>query len=120
MELRKLTKADVKFTLEIEQEDDSVRGNVCESEQDRKDEDSILERLEGGDLWAWCIVKVTATWEDGNLAPMSASAYLGHCSYADEEDFKKGGYYEDMEHDALLSLNNDIEASWKRISKLVA
>jgi len=35
---------------------------------------------------------------------------LGACSYKDEEDFKKGGYYEDMKKQAYNDLINQIKA----------
>ena len=64
-------------------------------------EDEILARLDRGDLWAWCHVVVTARW-NGYVG----EAHLGGCSYADEESFRHpGGYYPQMQAEALAALN---------------
>jgi hypothetical protein len=77
------------------QDDLPVRGNCIATEDNEFDktvEDEILERLDGGDVWAWADVEVQATLPDGR----TGSAYLGGCCYEDEKDFKQGGYYEGM------------------------
>jgi hypothetical protein len=87
------------------QDDAPVRGNALASgneEEDRRYEDMILERLDNGDVWAWADVEVQATLPDGR----TGSAYLGGCSYDDENNFKEGGYYEDM----VLSAVEDAKA----------
>ncbi|GAG86978.1 unnamed protein product, partial [marine sediment metagenome] len=95
MSAKELTAADVAFVLTIEPEDIPVRGNAMASgdeEVDRRVEDGIIERLDQGDLWAWCSVKVTATLLDDT--DLEGADYLGGCSYRDEEDFcQDGGYY---------------------------
>ena len=69
------------------QEDDCpVRGNALASGDDaydKKVEDEILERLDNGDVWAWAVVEVRAGYGD-----LSASDYLGACSYESEKDFR--------------------------------
>jgi hypothetical protein len=94
-------------TIEIltEQDHASVRGNALASgddDEDRAAEDEILERLEHGDIWAWAAVQVRATWQG-----ITASDYLGCCSYRDEEDFREDGYYFDM----VATCIEDIEAA---------
>lgn len=110
VKLRKLTPADVTFSIEIEAEDIPVRGNALASGDDAADkeaEDAIIAQIESGDNWAWCTVFVYASWNDHR-----AQTNLGCCSYADEADFKgEGGYYEQMCADALDALNADLQAT---------
>jgi len=47
----------------------------------------------------WCYVIVTARW-----GCLEGSAYLGCCLYKSEEDFKGGGYYEDLKKEAFRCL----------------
>lgn len=85
------------------QDDTPVRGNAIASDDDaldKKYEDMILERLADGDVWAWAQVEVQATLPDGRMG----SAYLGGCSYNNEDEFKRGsGYYEDLIDEAIES-----------------
>lgn len=79
MKPRELTEAEVMFTVELEEEGVPVRGNFMASGDDaadKADEDAIIERLNGGDTFAWCCLKVTATWRT-----FSAHDYLGCCSF---------------------------------------
>lgn len=97
--------ARIEVTLHVEQEDDiPVRGNAMASGDwavDREVEDEILERLDRGDVWAWASVKVTATlWGPKNDKLLTASVYLGGCSYKDEADFRADGYFADMAKEA--------------------
>jgi hypothetical protein len=104
-----LTIDDVIITLVAEEEDMGVRGNYMASgdeEQDREDEDNIIADYESGNLWAWCVAHVTVRPKDGRIATFSGDDYLGGCSYASEQDFKEGGYYEDMVNTALSELND--------------
>lgn len=117
MNMRKLTRDDVTFTLSVEFEDDvPVRGSFA-SGDDAADEQlvqEILARLDRGEVWAWACVTVQATWEG-----ISAGASLGACSYANEKDFKtEGGYYEDMCGEALDDLNATLAAMHQKLSKL--
>lgn len=80
--------------IEVEQETDRVRGNALASgddDEDRACEDEIIRRLDGGNVWAWCGVKVTCE-ANGE----TATELLGACSYASEADFRACGYFEDM------------------------
>lgn len=100
-----LTAEEVVFSIEAEQEDMSVRGNyICSDDlvYDKQCEDEVLARLDNGDVWAWCCVRVTAIWGE-----WSEDTYLGGCSYENEEDFKIGSsdYYQDMQREALNNLN---------------
>lgn len=102
------TKVTPEITIHVTQDDAPVRGNAMASgddELDRKVEDEILDRLDSGDVWAWASVEVRATHEG-----LSGSDYLGCCCYRDEEDFKSGGYYEDMVREACSNLADQIAA----------
>lgn len=105
---------DCTFTISIEEEYLPVRGNAQVSgdeEADRDVENWIIGRLISGDIWAWCIVRVTAEWEG-----LRGDDYLGACCYASEEDFKTGGYFEDMQQAAYqhLLLDNGLPVKQPR------
>lgn len=78
--------------------------------------DAINARLEDGDEWAWCSVKVTATFGWGLV---SASRYLGQCSYADEAGFRADAYFEDMRAEALDDLALDLYAITVEIERIL-
>ena len=105
---RQLTESDVAFRVEILPEDTPVRGNAIASgddELDRQVEDEILARLDACDLWAWCVVRVIASF-----GPLEADAVLGGCSYCDEAGFTEpGGYFDDMKKEALADLQRQVE-----------
>lgn len=84
------------YALVIEAEHIPVRGNFCteDADADRELEDEICDRLDRGDLWAWCSVRVCVV--DTRTQQVAHSSWLGGCSYKDEADFKQCGYYEDM------------------------
>lgn len=68
MQLRKLTATDVTFSVRIEAEDQPVRGAFQSGDPDYAEqatamENDIIERLDRGEVEAWCGVIVTATWE---------------------------------------------------------
>ena len=108
MSFKPVTRSEVDVTVTAEPEWTPVRGNAMASGDDAIDkavEDAILQRLEQGDTWAWAAVTVTVAW-----AGISASAYLGCCSYADEADFRQpGGYFDDLVDESLTSLNEELE-----------
>lgn len=91
------------ITIIIRPEDIPVRDNfMCtdDPEQDRKDENEIINRLNDGDVWAWCLVEVRAEFR-GLIGHDS----LGCCCYANEDEFKAdSGYYEDMVGNAVAEL----------------
>lgn len=64
------------------------------SGNDDYDEDlikGIIEDSKWND-WAWCCIKVT-----GNYKGITASDYLGCCSYHSKEDFMEDKYFKDMQ-----------------------
>jgi len=101
---RPFTADEVTFSISIEPEYEDLR-NFFDEEVAAE----VGRMCEAGNDWAWCVVKVTA--RRGLLE--SDPVYLGACSYADEADFKAGGYYESMCSDALHSLNEVAELVYR-------
>lgn len=97
----------VEYEIEVLPEDAPVRGNAIvsgDADFDRQVEDDIIERLEVGDIWAWCTVRVIA-----RLGVLEGDAYLGCCSYADKDDFRASGYFDDLRIEALDRLRIEVE-----------
>lgn len=115
---RKVTREECRITVRTEPEHIPVRGNAMASgdpQLDRELEDSIIERLETGDEWAWCYVVVTVSWGD-----FDASASIGACSYDDEADFcQPGGYFDDLVDEALEGVNDGIMRAYMSIQTLL-
>jgi hypothetical protein len=109
MTVQEAEQAGIKFEIELLEEDIPVRGNVCDTgdeELDKKMEAEVLNQLQRGNLWAWCTVRVVASF-DGE----TGDDYLGCCSYKNEEEFKHGdGYYPQMQEEALHRLIANLNA----------
>lgn len=93
---------DPEITIIVHEEHQDVRGNAQVSGDDKDDkavEDALLERLERGDIWAWCSIEVRAEFRG-----ITASDYLGGCCYENEADFKACPYYRDMVREATGKL----------------
>lgn len=117
LKLRELRADEVAFTLHCHHEDLPVRGNAMASGDDKFDrevEDEIIRRLKDGGIWAWCAVTVEAKWQS-----FTGEDHLGGCSYASEEEFKTGGYYENMKKNALESLNNSVTEHFEKLKDLI-
>jgi hypothetical protein len=80
-------------------EDVPVEGNAS-AWDDGTDEAywaELRDRLDAGDRWAWCTVRITVT--DGDT---EGDAYLGCCSYDSADDFlAHSGYTADLITEAL-------------------
>lgn len=63
----------------------------------------VRKQLLKGNLWAWCVITVTA-----ELGDFTGTAVMGACSYKSKKDFVKCGYYEDMVAEAIDDLVNNI------------
>lgn len=115
IESKKFNLDDVVYTLDVKQDELEVRGNALVSGDDAMDkecEDEIIERLNNGDVWAWAIIKVTASWNG-----IEGVDYLGGCCYKDENDFKQcNDYYDDMKVRALEDLKHNIKAMQEKVS----
>ncbi len=104
----KMKISDVTWKLECLDEDMPIKGNALSSgddEEDAKAEQWVLDQLRSGNEWAWCCARVTGTFEG-----VKETDYLGGCSYLSEEDFIKGGYYEDMKAEVLERLKLKVAA----------
>lgn len=104
----------VTFAISLAPEDDGPEGYFAsgDDEQDAETCADIREQVEQGNDWAWCLVCVRATF--GEFAGV---AYLSACSYASEEDFKQGGYYEQMQEEALEDMTNNMDAARDTITE---
>jgi len=95
---------EIEFTVECLEEDMPIEGNVCATGdlvEDKEQEHWVRRQLREGNEWAWCTVKVSASWNG-----LTAEDYLGCCSYESAEDFKQpGGYYDDMKAEAAAELD---------------
>lgn len=108
--MKKLSVSDVRWTVNAEPEQESIKGN-CSAIDDKVDAETeawIKRELDSGNVWAWAAVEVK-----GSYKGLSASDYLGCCSYSSESDFKAGGYFEDMQNAVLAQLQ-------ARLGELVA
>jgi hypothetical protein len=120
--MRKLTASEVTFTIELEQDDTPVRGNVMcsdEPELDREAEDEIIARLDNGEIEAWCGVVVTATWEfDGQEYTGTDSLWGNTLS----DDYTKEIVAEEhgMKEQALDDLNASLARLYARLSAVAA
>lgn len=114
-EPRELTADDVEFSITTLREDINVREDMALGEWIEEEELVALEkRLELGDEWAWCVVKVTATWKG-----LEGDDFLGEASYADENAFKDSGYYQDMRVTALQDLNATVSGLFYKLEELL-
>ena len=119
--MREIEKEDVEFRVSCLEEAMPVRGNATASgdpEFDREVEDEIIAKLDGGNPWAWCCVKVEAIFSTED-APYVGEAYLGGCSYEDEDDFTAhSGYYEGLCEEALDDLNRKLRSLNRKLRSL--
>lgn len=114
--MRDLKPSEVEFTLEVQQDDIPLEGNVLacgDAEEDKRAEEEVRERLDNGDVWAWALVTVSATITLPDGTKIRGWDSLGACNYANEADFKRCGYYGSMEMLALDDLKQKIEAKIK-------
>lgn len=106
IEVKALIEDQVEFEIICEPEEIEIHGNASaiDDDTDRETEEWITDQLNSGNEWAWCCVHVIARWKD-----FEGHDHLGCCSYESEEDFKAGGYWEDMKARALDDLNATIK-----------
>jgi hypothetical protein len=94
-------------SMTCDQDDLPVRGNALASgddEEDKKAEEAILRDIESGNEWAWCTAHVRVTYK----GILTADDYLGACSYPSEDDFRDGGYFDDMVSSCVAEINNQL------------
>ena len=95
--------ANASISITADYEDDQVIGNACPD--DPSVEQEIIERVNSGDVWAWCCVQVTASFKG-----VDCDTYLGHCTYSGQDDFTdNSGYYDDMLEEVISDLYDKIK-----------
>ena len=105
-----------RITIEIEPEEISIRGNCMASGDDEFDEKCAKEieaQLDSGNLWAWCTVTVRAEY-----AGVTGYANLGACSYSSGNEFRKDGYFHDMQIEAIEDLDRRLVFTSREIMAL--
>ncbi len=92
----------VTYKVYCEEEHLPYVGNcsAIDEDTDRSNEKWIADQLEAGNDWAWCSVRVSASFRG-----VVGVDHLGGCSYLSEEDFcTPGGYWDDLKNGALRNL----------------
>jgi len=98
---------EIQYKIEAEQDDTPILGNLCctdDPEQDTKEENEVFRRLNNGDIYAWCLIKVTASF-----GRFSYSDYLGGNSLKDEKEVEEQVEYHGMKQEARLGLIEEIK-----------
>ena len=116
MNIKPITREEATIRVLAKPDPVPVEGNACVSgddDFDREVEHNILCRLQQDQVWAWAAVTVIVAW-----GSFEGRAYLGCCSYADENDFKQpGGYFDDMVAEALDELNRTISEAYQQMKE---
>lgn len=121
MKLRKLTAAEVEFEESTEPEDIPVEGNFSTygSEEDKRYEQELLDRLNRGDGSAWCILVVKARWKGftgyaslGGYVFPAGNSGTQNAEYAKEE-------YAQLRAEALDDLNVGVQSSFDAVCELI-
>lgn len=95
-------KPTLKYEIECELDPEPFVGSICiDPKTDEDWEAEVRERLDRGDVWAWCTVRVVAIAEDG---ARGYSSYLGGCNYKDEAEFRDCLYFTDLCNEAREDL----------------
>lgn len=105
--LRLPSMAEVEFGARATWENEDPAGHFCNDE----DLAYVRAQIETGNVWGWCSVEVEAkfTTEDGEK--VTASDFLGGCSYPSRAAFMEpGGAYDDMKAEAYDGLCAELEA----------
>lgn len=121
--MRKLTAAEVMFERWIEQDETSVEGHFMsgdpEYEQaDRDLEASIIERLNGGEVEAWCGVIVEATWKAPDGTTYTGRDSIWGCSLDDSYTQKVVAEEHGLYEGALDDLNRRIADTVRAAKRL--
>lgn len=110
----RLTPNNCNVSVDCMPEHTRIRGNAIASGDDaydKKVERKIQRKLDNGNEWAWCTIRVTVTPKPLAVCDLSATDYLGCCSYESKADFiRNSGYYEDMVNTCIAELQETIDA----------
>lgn len=111
MQAKRLTLADVQVRIVAEPEDTTPLDSYCVPGIISKDDpdahrfvEKVQEMIDEYGLWGWCCVRVEV-----RLGPLVGKEYLGGCSYEGENEFRNGGYYEQMVEAALSNLQYQVD-----------
>ena len=92
-------KTETEFTIECGPEFEPIESHLSEC-LNKNEIKGLYNRVEHGDQWAWCNVKVVCTIKcDGE--EFRGVTNLGCCSYKDKDEFIVDGYYDNMCSDAM-------------------
>lgn len=100
-----LNKYDVALHVICEQE--STPLEECFSISDQR---FINARLNSGKMWAWCRIKIIATWAD-----YSDEQQLRCASFIDERDFRNDVNYKRLVNEAISNLNKKVAAAFNAV-----
>ena len=117
--MKALTERDVAFTIDCQPEYEGPEGHFASGDDDQDAEDcaNIRKELDSGNIWAWCMVTVTATLETDDGVTISGRDELHCCTYDSEDQFTEpGGYYDDMKAEALADLNRQLASIAKAVA----
>jgi hypothetical protein len=119
--LRQIAHEEVVFTATIEPEETPVRDKYIQEEDlDRTTEGEILERLDRGELKAWCTIIVTASWKARSGHVHTGSGSVG-CVVLDAEYTARSCINSyGLEQVALENLNKKLAALVSRYQQLLA
>ena len=110
---------DVNYRIECHPEDEMIKGNAIDSgdkDEEAKQEKWIQDELDSGNQWAWCSVRVVAEIEMPGSC-FEGDDYLGCCSYKNQTDFEKDGYFKDMKSEALKELIRTLKDVGAEVTK---
>ena len=110
--MKDLIKEMVNFSIEAEPEFERIE-KVLSFEQTGVDHSKYINKVKrsnGRNVWLWCQVTVKAEFHG-----LVGKAYLGACAYHNESDFKKGGYYEQMQDEAFQELKKQVDTIVKSL-----
>lgn len=111
----KLKKHMVQFEVSIEPEFTPIE-KALGFENTGTDHSEYIKKVldnDGQNPWLWCLVKVTAKYKQ-----FEGVDYLGCCAYESEQDFRNGGYFEDMCDQAFDDLKNQISQTLSELDGL--
>ena len=97
----------VQFSIETEEETTPIQQALSEKETGTDSHQVYIDKVledDGNNPWLWCSVMVTARFKG-----LEGTAYLGQCAYENVADFKKGGYYEQMQDEAFEELKKKVD-----------
>ncbi len=115
--IKEYVQNNIDLKIECLEEETCVRGNVCASgddDFDREEENKIIEELESGNPWAWCIVKVS-----GSCNGIYAEDYLGGCSYEDQESFERNLYFDVMRDSVINQITEELLKNYEFVKNIL-